>query len=64
MNKAKEILLLVLGGLGWLLLGIVCVMLGALDSGTGVWLCVVSLGLGIGLVYFGLDKLMEPRSRR
>lgn len=63
MKNWKEILLLILGGMGWLLYGIALVLGGALDNSTGVWLCVVGLVLGIGMVFFGVDKIMEPRKR-
>lgn len=63
MSKGKEVFLLILGGLGWLLLGIACVMAGALDNRTGAWLCVVALILGCGMVYWGVDRLLEPRRR-
>lgn len=63
MKNWKEILLMILGGMGWLLMGVTCVLLDALDNPTGAWLCVVSLGLGIGMVYFGVEKALEPRKR-
>lgn len=63
MNKAKEIFLLILGGIGWLMYGIALMLGGALDNSTGVWLCVASLVFGLGLFYGGLDKLLEPRKR-
>lgn len=61
MNKAKEIFLLILGGIGWLMYGVALMLGGAMDDSFGVWLCVASLVLGIGLVYWGLDKLLEPK---
>lgn len=61
MSKGKEIFLLILGGLGWLMLGMACLMAGALDTTAGVWLCVVSLALGFGMVCFGVDKLLTPK---
>ena len=61
MKNWKEILLMILGGAGWLLMGITCLLLGALDNPTGAWLCVVSLVLGGGLVSFGVDKAFEPK---
>lgn len=63
MNKAKEIFLLIMGGLGWLMYGIALMLGGAMADSFGVWLCVASLVLGIGLFYWGLDKLLEPRKR-
>ncbi len=63
MKNWKEILLTIVGGIGWLMLGIACLLLGALDNAVGVWLCVVSLALGFGMVYFGLDKALEPKRR-
>ena len=63
MSKGKEIALLITGGIGWLLYGIALVLGGALDNSTGVWLCVVGLALGIGLVVLGIDRLLEPRKR-
>jgi hypothetical protein len=64
MNKAKEIFLQLLGGIGWVMFAICLWMGGALDSSTGVWLFVTAATVGIGLLYWGLDKLMTPRSRR
>lgn len=61
MSKGKEILLQILGGIGWLLYGIALMLGGAMDSSIGVWLCLGSLVLGIGLFYFGIDKLLEPK---
>ena len=63
MSKGKEIFLLILGGIGWLMYGIALILGGALDNGTGVWLCVASLVLGLGLFSWGMDKLLEPRKR-
>ena len=56
--------MLILGGIGWLWLGAVCLALGALEHTAPSILCVLALTVGIGMVYFGLDKLMTPRSRR
>lgn len=62
MNKAKEIFVLILGGLGWIFYAIALMLGGALGNSTGVWLFVVALGLGICMVYFGIDKIMgRPR---
>ena len=62
MNKAKEIFLLILGGLGWISYGISLILGGALDNNTGVWLVVVTMTVGIGMTYFGIDKIMgRPR---
>ena len=61
MKNWKEILLMILGGTGWLMMASVLLLLGALDNPTGVWLCVASLVLGTGLVYLGVDKALEPK---
>ena len=63
MSKGKEVALLLVGGCGWLWLGILCLALGALENTVGSILCVVALLLGIGMVYFAMDKLMTPRKR-
>lgn len=63
MSKGKEILLLILGGIGWLMYGIALMLGGAMGDSFGVWLCVAALVLGIGLFYWGMDKLLEPRKR-
>ena len=61
MSKGKEIFLLILGGIGWLMYSIALILGGAMDDSFGVWVCVVSLVLGIGLFYGGLDKILEPK---
>lgn len=63
MSKGKEVALLMVGGIGWLLYGIALVLGGALDNSTGVWLCIVGFGLGISMVGVGMDRLLEPRKR-
>ena len=63
MSKGKEVALLLVGGIGWLMYGIALALGGALDNSTGMWLCVVGLALGIGLVGVGMDRLLEPRKR-
>lgn len=63
MSKGKEVALLLVGGCGWLWLGILCLALGALENTVSSILCVVALLLGIGMVYFAMDKLMTPRKR-
>lgn len=61
MSKGKEVALLIIGGIGWLMYGIALMLGGALDNGTGVWLCVAGLALGIGMVGAGMDKLLTPK---
>ncbi len=63
MSKGKEVALLILGGIGWLMYGIALVLGGALDNSTGVWLCVVGLALGMGMAGMGVDRLLEPPKR-
>lgn len=63
MNKAKEIFLQLLGGIGWLMFAICLWLGGALDNSTGVWLFIIAMTIGIGLLYWCLDELLSPRKR-
>jgi hypothetical protein len=62
MNKAKEIFLQILGGIGWLMYGVALALGGALEQEWASILCVAVLTMGAGMVYFGIDKIMgRPR---
>ena len=63
MKNWREILLQILGGIGWLMYGIALALGGALEREWPSILCVAVLTLGAGMVYFGMDKLMTPRKR-
>lgn len=62
MKNWREIALMVLGGIGWLLYGVNLLMAGAMDSGVW-WVCLLALVLGAGLVFCGIDKALEPPKR-
>ena len=61
MKNWKEILLQILGGIGWLMYGIALALGGALDQEWSSILCVAVLTIGAGMVYFGMDKIMTPK---
>ena len=63
MSKGKEVALLLVGGIGWLMYGIALALGGALEREWPSILCVAVLTLGAGMVYFAMDKLMTPRKR-